>query len=509
MSLSSKSTIAKNTMLLYVRTLFVLFISLWTSRVILESLGVEDFGIYNAVGGLVGMFSVLTGSMSTAISRYITFEIGKGNLEKLKKTFSTSVIIQLLFIAVIVLVAETVGLWFLNSKMVIPDERIVAANWVFQFTVITFCFSLLAVPYNSELIAHEHMNIYAFVSVVDTVCKLVIAFLIFVSPIDKLIFYSGLMALLSILVRAFYQIYCKNKFQECRQVIWKIDKESLLDMGKFAGWNMFGQAAYTCRSQGISILLNLFFGPLLNAAYGVANQVNNAVMSFTNNFTTAFAPSITKAYAEEKYSYMNGLILQGARYSYFLLLLFVLPITLETDMALSLWLKNVPDFAVPFVRLTLIYSLIEILSMTMIKGVAATGNIKKYQIIVGTCSLATIPVAYLFLKFGADAISTMWVSISIAIIALFARLIIVRSQLKIGVWTFLSEVIFKVLLVTIISSIFPIILHFVLQDSLLSSAVVVCISLLCSCLAIMYVGCSKHERASIINSGKNFLRISK
>lgn len=506
MALSSKETIAKNTILLYIRTLIVLFVSLWTSRVILLSLGAEDFGIFNAVGGLVTMFAILTGSMSSAISRFITFEIGTGNLEKLKRVFSASIVVQVVFVAVIVFVAETIGLWFLNNKMVIPAERMAAANWVFQFTVITFCFNLLAIPYNAELIAHEHMKTYAYVSIVDNVLRLAIAFLIYVSPIDKLVFYSALMTLLAISVRLFYQFYCKHYFEECRHVKWRADKGLILELGKFAGWNMFGSAAVTFRTQGISILLNVFFGPLLNAAYGIANQVNAAVMMFTNNFTTAFTPSITKAYAEKEYSYMNSLVLQGARFSYYLLFIFVLPILFETETILSIWLKEVPDHAVQFVRLVLIFSLVEILSGTIVRAVLATGDIKKYQVIVGSVALSTIPIAYLVLKLGGFAETTMMVSIIVAVVTLIVRLLIVKPMIGLSFSTFIKEVMWPVTIATIISSVLPSIIFLVMPKGITSFFVVCLTSIICAAAACFLFGCTTSEKNVIMTKIKILIK---
>lgn len=507
MALSSKETIAKNTVFLYLRTLIVLFISLWTSRVILVSLGAEDFGIFNAVGGLVTMFSILTGSMSSAISRFITFEIGTGDEEKLKRVFSASMIVQIAFIVLIVIVAETIGSWFLNNKMTIPPERMPAANWVFQFTLVTFCFNLISIPYNAELIAHEHMSTYAYVGVVDNVLRLVIAFLIYLSPIDRLVFFSGLMTLLAIGIRVFYQFYCKHHFVECRNVKWHADKGLIKDLGKFAGWNMFGSAAVTFRTQGISILLNVFFGPLLNTAYGIANQVNSAVMSFTHNFTTAFTPSITKAYAVKQYDYMKSLVLQGARFSYYLLFIFVLPILLETETILKLWLKDVPDFAVSFVRLVLIFSLVEILSQTIIRAVLATGDIKKYQIIVGSVALSTIPIAYVFLKLGAGAESTMAVAIAVAIITLIVRLIIVKPMINLSFWEFIRQAIVPVLLVSIISTILPLLVYIMMPNSTVSFLCVCGISVISASTFAFLIGCTRGERKSIITKIRNFLKI--
>lgn len=509
MSLSSKEAIAKNTVFLYIRTLIVLFVSLWTLRVILLSLGAQDFGIFDAVGGLVAMFSILTGSMSSAISRFITFELGTGNIEKLKRVFSTSIIVQIAFIALIVLVAETVGLWFLNNKMIIPEDRVEAANWVFQFTVITFCFNLLAVPYNAELIAHEHMSTYAYVSVVDNVLRLVIAFLIYVSPIDRLIFYSALMTLLAIGVRVFYQLYCKHSFVECRDVKWEVDKGLIVGMGKFAGWNMFGSAAVTFRTQGISMLLNVFFGPLLNTAYGIANQVNSAVMAFTNNFTTAFTPSITKAYAEKEYSYMNSLVLQGARFSYYLLFIFVLPVLFETETILTIWLKEVPDHAVAFVRLVLVFSLVEVLSSTIVRAVLATGDIKKYQVIVGSIALSTMPIAYLVLKLGGFAETTMYVSIIIAVITIIARLIIVKPMIGLSFTTFIRKVILPVIRSTIVAFVAPLAVYALMPKNLLSFIVVCFISVVSAGVSCFFLGCTTSERTTIYFKLKSFIKRKK
>ena len=506
MSLSSKTTIAKNTVFLYIRTLIVLFISLWTSRVILQSLGVEDFGIFNAVGGLVTMFSIITGSMSSAISRFITFEIGTGNIEKLRRVFSASIIVQLAFIGIVVIVAETLGFWFLNTQMTIPSERMVAANWVFQFTLLTFCFNLLAIPYHAEVIAHEHMTTYAYVSVADNVLRWMIAFLIYISPIDRLVFYSLLMTLLSVGVRVFYQIYCSRRFVECRKVSLKADKTLIVEMGKFAGWNMFGSASMTFRSQGISILLNIFFGPLLNAAYGIANQVDAAVMSFANNFTTAFTPSITKAYAEKKYSYMQSLVMQGARFSYYLLLIFVLPILFETETILNLWLKNVPDHAVSFVRLALVFSLVEILSSTLVRAVLATGNIKKYMLIVGSLSLSTIPIAYVFLKLGANPESTMVVAIVVLLVTLIVRMIIIQPMLEISFGTFTKLVLWPVAVVTFASAILPAVLYFTLTPNIMSFLLICALSVVSAAAASFFLGCTASERKGILSKVMSFIK---
>lgn len=366
--------IAKNTLLLYFRMLFMMVVSLYTSRVILNALGAEDFGIYNVVGGVVAMFTVISGSLSAAISRFITYELGKGDQSKLNKIFSTSVTIQLLLSLIIVVLIESFGVWFLNAKMTIPADRITAANWVLQFSIITFVINLISVPYNAVIIAHEKMSAFAYISILEALCKLAIAFLIMCSPIDKLIYYAVLMCIVAIIVRLTYGYYCKKHFSECTyHFLW--DKELLSKMFSFAGWQFFGTGSYMLMTQGVNILLNFFFGPVVNAARGIAVQVDGIIQQFVNNFTTAINPQITKSYAEDKKAYMFLLIYTGAKYSYFLVLFFAIPIILETNTILTLWLKNVPEHTVSFLRLIICIDLLYVLSNTMMTAMISTGNI--------------------------------------------------------------------------------------------------------------------------------------
>lgn len=364
-SQANKKRIAKNTLLLYVRMLFLMVISLYTSRVILNALGVNDFGIYNVVGGVVAMFSILSGSLSSAISRFITFELGKGDEENLKKVFSASVTIQLVLSAIIVVLIEAVGVWFLNAKMSIPANRIYAANWVLQFSVITFVINLISVPYNSTIIAHERMSAFAYISILEGVGKLAIAFLIMVSPIDRLIFYAILMCAIAVTIRFVYGYYCKKHFVECNYH-FRWDKKLLKNMFGFAGWNFIGASSALLRDQGGNIILNLFFGPTVNAARGIANQVNNAITGFVTNFMTALNPQITKSYASGDRDYMMSLIFQGARLSYYMLLFLSLPVLVNTHYILVIWLKLIPEHAVTFVQLILIFALSESISNPLV-----------------------------------------------------------------------------------------------------------------------------------------------
>lgn len=346
---ANNKRIAKNTLMLYVRMLFTMAVSLFTSRVILQTLGVEDYGIQNVVGGVVAMFSVLSGSMSSSISRFITFELGKGEPHRLKTVFSTGVNIQLGMSLLVIVVAEAVGVWFLNCKMNIPPERMVAANWVFQCSILTFVLNLLSVPYNASIIAHEKMSAFAYISVIEVTLRLIIVYMLTVSPFDRLITYSVLLMCVGALIRFIYGYYCKRHFEECTYH-FVYDKAILKSMTIFAGWNFLGNGAYMLNTQGVNILMNMYFGVAVNAARGVATQVDAALKQFVNNFTTAVNPQITKSYAQGDLKSMHKLVCRSAKFSAFLMLFFAVPIILETDTILTLWLKNPPAYASIFLK---------------------------------------------------------------------------------------------------------------------------------------------------------------
>ena len=377
---TNNKRIAKNTLLLYFRMLFLMLVSLYTSRVVLNALGVEDFGIYNVVGGVVAMFTMLSGSLSAAITRFITYELGTGNQENLKKIFSSAVTIQIGLAVVIILLAEAGGVWFLNVKMNIPEARMIAANWVFQFSILTFAINLISVPYNASIIAHERMSAFAYISILEAIGKLAIAYLITVSPIDRLIFYALLMCVVALLIRLVYGYYCKKHFAECTyHFLW--NKNLLKRMFGFAGWNFIGASSAVLRDQGGNVVINLFCGPAVNAARGIAFQVNTAVHGFVTNFMTALNPQITKSYASGDREYMMTLIFQGARLSFYMLLVLSLPILVNTHYILALWLKIVPEHTVLFVQLILLFGLSESISNPLITAMLATGKIRNYQII--------------------------------------------------------------------------------------------------------------------------------
>ena len=498
MSLQSNNNkrIAKNTLLLYFRMLFMMVVSLYTSRVILNALGVEDFGIYNVVGGVVAMFSVISGSLSAAISRFITYELGKGDQSKLNKIFSASVTIQLLLSLIIVVLIESVGVWFLNAKMTIPAERMTAANWVLQFCIITFVINLISVPYNAAIIAHERMSAFAYISILEAVGKLAIAFSIMVSPIDRLIFYAILMCVVAVVVRLTYGHYCKKHFTECTYHFhW--DKDILMKMFGFAGWNFIGATSGILRDQGGNIVINLFCGPSVNAARGIANQVNAAITGFVTNFMTALNPQITKSYAVGDKDYMMTLIFQGARLSFYMLLLLSLPIIINTHYILVMWLKLVPEHAVLFVQLILVFAMSESISNPLITAMLATGNIRNYQIIVGGLQLMNLPVSYILLRMGYIPETVLIVAIIISQCCLAARLYMLKGMIGLSPVKYLRKVYLNVIGVAILSVIVPMFLSKEMDESFLSFFAITLISLLLTAMVIFFVGCNKKERALV------------
>lgn len=489
--------IAKNTLLLYFRMLFMMVVSLYTSRVILNALGVEDFGIYNVVGGVVAMFSVISGALSAAISRFITYELGKGNQSRLNKIFSASVTIQVLLSLIIVVLIESVGVWFLNTKMTIPETRMTASNWVLQFSIITFVINLISVPYNAAIIAHEKMAAFAYISILEAVGKLAIAFLIIWSPMDKLLFYAVLMCVVAVVVRLTYGHYCKNHFAECTYHFhW--DKDILKQMFGFAGWNFIGAASAVLRDQGGNIIINIFYGPAANAARGIAIQVNNAVTGFVTNFMTALNPQITKSYASGDREYMMTLLYQGARLSFYMLLLLSLPILVNTHYILVIWLKLVPEHAVLFVQLILVFAMSESISNPLITAMLATGKIRNYQIVVGGLQMMNLPISYICLRLGCMPESVLIVAIVISQCCLAARLYMLRGMIGLSSIMYLKKVYLNVAMVTVVACIIPVLLAHQLSESFISFVILALVAMASTVITEFTIGCNKKERAFVL-----------
>ena len=487
-SSDNNKRIAKNTLLLYFRMLFMMVVSLYTSRVILNALGVEDFGIYNVVGGLVSMFSVISGSLSAAISRFITYELGKGDQSNLNKIFSASVTIQLLLSLIIVVLIESVGVWFLNTKMTIPADRMTAANRVLQFSIVTFLINLGSVPYNAAIFAHEKMSAFAYISILEAVGKLTIAFLIMWSPIDELICYAILMCAVAVIVRLTYGHYCKKHFAECTYHFhW--DKEILKRMFGFAGWNFIGSIAGILRGQGINVLLNLFFTPIVNAAQGIAVQVNNALCQFSNNFLTAINPQIIKSYSQNELDRAYDLVLYASRFAFLLLLVLSSPIICETEVILKLWLKNVPDYAAVFVRLSLILAICDAVSLPLVTLQQATGKLRNYQLVVGVLHMLNFPISLLFLYIDFEPSIVYYIAIILSVISLYARLIMQRRLIGISIVMFHKKVLSRICLVGVLNFFSLTLLRKYAENQYVS----IVIAFLCSLILSIIVGLNKSE----------------
>jgi O-antigen/teichoic acid export membrane protein len=499
--------IAKNTLLLYGRMLIGMLISLYTSRVILNALGVVDYGINNVVGGLVSMFSILSGSLVGSISRFITFEIGKEDESKLEKLFSTSIWVMILLSVIVLILMETVGLWFLNEKMVLPESRVFAANIVFQGSVFSFIFGLFTVSYNAVIVAHERMSAFAYLGILQIFVNLLIVLFVAYSPFvfDKLIVFSILQVSLSVAMQFFYYHYCRSHFSESR-FNWSFDRTCFKEMGGFAIWNFIGSTAGTLKDQGINVLLNLFYGPILNAARGVANSVNMAVSSFVSNFMMAMNPQITKSYATRDLTYMHSLMERGSRFSYFILLILVLPFLFETDFILTLWLKHYPEHTANFVRLILIITMSDSLSNTLITAQLANGNIRNYQCVVGITLLMNFPLSYIFLKLDFPPETTMIVALVLSFCCMILRLLFLRKSVNFSMSHFLRYVYLKVLVVTLLSIIIPCIISFDLEDGWFRFFFLSIMCVVFSSIFSYTVGCSSHEKKFVTNLFRKYLK---
>lgn len=496
--------IAKNTLMLYVRMLFLLLVGLYTSRVVLNALGENDFGIYDVVGGVVAMFTIISGSLNSAVSRFITFELGKPDRSRLNKVYSTAVMIQLALAVVVVLLAEPVGIWFIRNEMTIDPSRIPAAIWVLHFSLASFVINMMSVPQMASITAHERMSAYAYIGLLDGFLRLGIAFLISKAPADQLISYAALMTFGVLAVRTAYAVYCRRNFPECRFHMTR-DFSLIKEMFSFAGWNFIGVSAGVLRDQGGKILINLFAGTSMNAARGVALQLSGAVQGFVTNFMTAVTPQITKSYASDDRKYMFYLISKSSRMSYYLLFVLALPVLFNTEYILDLWLKDVPSHSGFFVRLFLIFALSESLSNPLITAQLATGRIRNYQLVVGGLQLLNIPVSYVFLKAGAVPEVTVMVAIAISQICLFARLYMLRGMIGLPAGEFIRKVYLNVIMVSVLASAVPFAIGNMLPDDFGGFIINVVVCVCSAGLAVMFVGLSRSERNEIIRMIKERL----
>lgn len=498
MTQENNKRIAKNTLMLYFRMGITMLVSLFTSRVVLNTLGVEDYGVYNVVGGVVTLFGFINSAMSSATSRYITFELGRKNSRQLHKVFCTSVNIHFAIAGIIFLLAETVGLWYMYNVMVIPIGRETAAMWVYQCSVIATMVMIVSVPYNACIIAHEKMSAFAFVSVLEVVLKLLIVYLLVVTPFDKLAFYAFLILAVQLLIRFIYTRYCKRHFKET-EFEWMWDKKLTGEMTSFAVWSLWGNMSAVACTTGINLLLNFFFGPVVNAARAVSVQVQGAIRQFTANFQMALNPQITKSYAAGEREFLFSLMYRSARFSFFLLMVFAIPIQIEAETILKLWLKIVPDNTVVFMRIMLGTSLLLPLSNPLIILAQATGKIRKYQTIAGGVLLTILPISYVCLSLGFPAYSVFIVHFVVESIDFMARLFLLRGMVNLSVRKYFRHVVLVIVPVAAVSYIPLLVLHHYLMPCLVTTVAICALSLITSSSAIYFIGLTANERNFVRN----------
>ncbi|ANQ47878.2 oligosaccharide flippase family protein [Flammeovirga sp. MY04] len=512
---SSKNNkrIASNTIMLYLRMILTMFVSLYTSRVVINVLGIEDYGIYNVVGGVVITFGFLSGAMNSATQRFLTYDIGENNHVQLRKTFNAAQIIHICIAISVVIFAETIGLWFVTFKLNLPEVRLEAALWVYHCSVLSFAITIIQAPYSALIIAHEKMSVFAYLSITDVLLKLCTVFFLSYITFDKLELYALLIFGVSVAIAAIYRIYSRIYFEETKFLIVN-DKALYKKLSSYSLWNLFGAISLVAKTQGVSIILNIFFGVIVNSALGVANQVSGTITSFVSNFQMASNPQIIKSYATNHKEYMSNLVIRTSKFSFILLFILMLPVFMETEYILQLWLKKVPEHSVIFIKLILIEALIQSISGSLMAAVSATGKIKLYQFVIGGFSLLILPITYLLFTIGLPAEFTFIVSVSCASLALIFRLIFIKKlipEFKVG--QFIHEVLVRNVAVIIMSLMIPMTLSLIMRPSLIRLSLVV-ITTCSSCITTFYyIGMNNNEklfmRNTLMKVGGKFLQIYK
>lgn len=488
--------IAKNTLMLYVRMFLTMAVALYTSRVVLQQLGVEDYGIYSVVAGFVSMFSFVNSALTNATQRFLTFAIGQRRENEIRKTLCMSINIHVLISILFVVLAEAFGVWFLNHKMTIPTDRIIASNVVFQASVIATVALIMSTPYNAYIVAEERMSAFAWISVLDVSLKLLIVYLLKILPYDNLIIYSVLVLIVQLVLRQIYAVYCSKNFKYTKYH-FLFDKELFKKMMAFSGWSLFGNLASAFSGQGVNVILNLFCGPIVNAARGICNQVSNAVVGFTSNLLMAINPQITKSYSVNDKDRMFSLIFKGAKFSFYLTLILALPLFWTADSILHLWLVEVPEYTVIFVKITLMNLILGTITGPFVTAAQATGDIKLYQIVVGGILLLVVPFSYVFMALFKNPIWVYVVDFSVGIMAHFARIFMMKKMVNLSMVAYSKRVIIPTLSVFAVSIILSWVIYVQFDNSLFSVVLMFLVSILIVALSISTIGLNNSERRYI------------
>ena len=502
---SDNKRIAKNTLYLYIRTLVVMLISIYTSRIVLQALGIADYGIFQVIGGLVAMFAMVSNALSAAISRFITYEIGSGDKERLDRIFSTSRVILLVLAGFVLVLTEVLGMWFLTTKMQIPDGRMSVAIWVLHCSVVTFCVSLTAIPYIACVIAHEQMKFFAYMSILDAILKLGVCLLVLKMTVDRLMLYAILIVIIAIIDSFVYFFYCYRHFAEsrCRLHFYK---SNFKEMFGFAGWSFFTSTTSVFSSQGIDMLINVFYGVTYNAARGITNQVNNAFVQFVSSFVSAINPQITKSYASGDMENLYTLICRGARFSFYLTLVMFVPLFFEIEMILAIWLTEVPERTALFVRLAMINILLDGAGYTSYTANLATGKIKKYSIVLSSITAFTFPLTWIAYYNGGPVQSTYYLAIVSNVLYHIARMYLTQENVGLSVTRFIQEIYWPVFKTTIIAIIPPVIIIQMMDDSYTRFFMLLVVGVGMSAVAALFVGMTQGERIFIIGKVNAYLK---
>ena len=503
---TNSSLIAKNSLLLYLRMIVVMVINLYTVRLVLQALGIVDYGIYDVVAGVITMLMSISSVLSTATQRYYSYSIGLNKIEKLKEIFSSSINIYIFLSIFVFLFGETVGLWFINTKLLIPHERLCAANWIYQFSIFSFIFTFMQVPYSAAIIAHEDMSIFALISTVECILKLISALLIFVIPIDSLIVYGANLFFISAFVLFAYVFIGHRKYAECRYQ--KITEKSLLtELISFSGWSLFGSIASVGMTQVITILVNIFFGPLVNTARAISFQFNMALSSLTASFLMAVRPQMIKSYAEGSYFYLNKIFNLSNKVIYYSLLMVCLPLFFEMDIVLLFWLKNTNEQTILFSRLILIYALVMALNNPISIIIQATGHVKEYHVSVEIFTLLCVPVTYLCFKFGFQAYSSYLVMIGSAILAHFVRLICLKRFYSTFSYTqYFKSFVLPAFAITVIVSNLILLIHKINMTTIFRFPAIIFVSVLSISALVFFIGINKSEKADLKKLVNTYLK---
>ena len=485
--------IAKNTLFLYLRMFVIMLTALFTSRIVLDVLGAADYGLNNVIGGVVVLFSFLNAALLSATQRYINFYLGKQDYKQTNIVFCMSMNTYLLLSILVVILGETIGMWFVNTQLNIPQDRVYAAQWVYQFTLLQFVINLLRVPYNASIIAYERMNFYAYISLIEVIIKLLVVYLLYITSYDKLIFYSFLYTIIPLSITVIYKWYCNRNFETTKyRVIW--DKVAFKEMFCFSGWSLFGSLANLAAHQGLNILINIFYGVTVNAAAGIANQISTNVYQFISNFQTAFQPQIIKTYAAKELEHFNKLIFQTSKFSYFMVLVLVLPILFTIDGILDIWLKAVPEYTAIFCRLILVYFSIEAITAPLWMSVQATGKIRNYQILMASLIFLNFPIAYIVLKLGLPVYSIWIVRIMVNLVVMIARCIYMKKKLNFPLLPYIKAVIMPIVSVTLVALPIPILLYYTIHGFWQNMIIVGIITFALTVIDVYFVGMNTHEK---------------